>query len=169
MYATRSTGSKPLQKLTAKSPVSRNSKDYPQQQREQQQKRSLQQKEQRQQQEKKVQKQQQKQSYQKQQQQKQEKIVQKQQKQQAQQQKQQQQQQHQHEQQTKKPNQATNVVKQKARNCSFWSYPAEVKTFENPRIKLDPTRFIYPGIVWGPNNQVIGMVDSTLFAIKLNR
>ena len=82
---------------------------------------------------------------------------------------QQQQPEHQHEQQQKQLIQPTNGVKEKSRNCSFWSYPAEVKTFENPRIKLDPTRFIYPGIVWGPNNQVIGMVDSTLFAIKLNR
>ena len=64
---------------------------------------------------------------------------------------------------------STSLVKDASTYCSFWSYPAEVKSYENPRIKLDPNRFFYPGLTGGFNNQIIGLRESTFVAISLNR
>nr|XP_026691833.1 uncharacterized protein LOC100187397 isoform X2 [Ciona intestinalis] len=38
-----------------------------------------------------------------------------------------------------------------------------------PRIKLNPNKFLLPSLVWGPNNQLLGFLDSIVVAIKLNR
>ena len=56
-----------------------------------------------------------------------------------------------------------------ATNCSLWSFPNKVQAIENPRIRLDPNRFLYPGLIWGLNNQLIGLRESTFLAISLNR
>ena len=54
-------------------------------------------------------------------------------------------------------------------SCSLWVYPSEFKTYDNPRIKLDPNRFLYSGMTWGPNNQIVGLIETAFIAIKLNR
>ena len=41
--------------------------------------------------------------------------------------------------------------------------------YDRPQIKLDPDRYLYPGIVYGPNNQIVGLIQSIYIAIKLNR
>uniref|UniRef100_H2YE79 Peptide-O-fucosyltransferase n=1 Tax=Ciona savignyi TaxID=51511 RepID=H2YE79_CIOSA len=40
---------------------------------------------------------------------------------------------------------------------------------ELPRIQLDGNKFMLPFLIWGPNNQLIGLRDSIFLAIKLNR
>ena len=54
-------------------------------------------------------------------------------------------------------------------SCFLWVYPSEFKTYDNPRIKLDPNRFLYSGMTWGPNNQIVGLIETAFIAIKLNR
>ena len=53
--------------------------------------------------------------------------------------------------------------------CSDWNFPEEMQVEKNPRIVLDPNRFFYPGLIWGPNNQVIGLQHSVYLTIRLNR
>ncbi|XP_078484741.1 uncharacterized protein LOC104265698 [Ciona intestinalis] len=45
----------------------------------------------------------------------------------------------------------------------------DIPTTYKPRIKLDPNKFLLPFLIWGPNNQLIGLRDSIFVAIKLNR
>jgi len=40
---------------------------------------------------------------------------------------------------------------------------------ESPQILLNPDRFLYPGLVWGPGNQMVGLWQSMYLAIRLNR
>ena len=47
--------------------------------------------------------------------------------------------------------------------CTNWS------TAVVPQIQLDPNRFFYPGLVGGPNNQLVGLLESIYIAIRLNR
>ena len=54
-------------------------------------------------------------------------------------------------------------------SCSLWTFPRELKVYDNPRIKLDPNRYLYGGNVQGPNNQIVGLIESIYIAIKLNR
>ena len=54
-------------------------------------------------------------------------------------------------------------------SCSLWTFPSELKVYDNPRIKLDPNRYLYGGNVQGPNNQIVGLIESIYIAIKLNR
>ena len=54
-------------------------------------------------------------------------------------------------------------------SCSLWTFPSELKVYDNPRIKLDPNRYLYGGNVQGPNNQIVGLIESIYMAIKLNR
>ena len=54
-------------------------------------------------------------------------------------------------------------------NCTLWRFPSEVDTDRTPRLQLDPNRFLYPGLIWGPNNQIKGLQQAVYLAIKLNR
>ena len=58
---------------------------------------------------------------------------------------------------------------QKAENCSDWAFPTTFKEIKHPKIILNSNRFLYPGLIWGPNNQIIGLKNSIYLAIKLNR
>ena len=39
----------------------------------------------------------------------------------------------------------------------------------NPKINLDPERLLIPVLEWGPNNQIRGLMETMLLAIKMNR
>lgn len=39
----------------------------------------------------------------------------------------------------------------------------------NPEIKLNSRGYLLPYLVWGPNNQLVGAIESVFVAIKLNR
>ena len=41
--------------------------------------------------------------------------------------------------------------------------------FENPVIPLDAGKYLLPELTYGPNNQLIGLVESVVVAIRLNR
>jgi len=56
-------------------------------------------------------------------------------------------------------------TKQCAWSCKRTNWTEQVK----PLLRLDPTRFLYPGLVGGPNNQLCGLMDSIYLAIRLNR
>ena len=53
--------------------------------------------------------------------------------------------------------------------CKLWQFQSAVKTYENPQIKLNPDLFLYPGLLAGPNNQIVGLLHSMYLAIRLNR
>ena len=53
--------------------------------------------------------------------------------------------------------------------CKLWQFSQAVKTYENPQIKLSPNLFLYPGLLAGPNNQIVGLLHSMYLAIRLNR
>jgi len=50
-------------------------------------------------------------------------------------------------------------------HCQFTNWSNEII----PVIKLDPGRFLYPGLVYGPNNQICGLHDAIYLSIRLNR
>lgn len=52
--------------------------------------------------------------------------------------------------------------------CSIWNFSVKNDS-EKPRIVLDSKRFLYPAVIWGPNNQLIMFYQSIYLAIKLNR
>lgn len=52
--------------------------------------------------------------------------------------------------------------------CRSWKISRIWKN-EEPQIKLDPKRILYPGIMYGPNNQVQGLKESIYFSIRTNR
>ena len=54
-------------------------------------------------------------------------------------------------------------------NCKFWKYPNQVEFNGSSFFTLDPKRFLYPALIWGPNNQIKGLQQSVYLAIKLNR
>ena len=54
-------------------------------------------------------------------------------------------------------------------DCSSWEIPSNWKSENNPLIKLDPKRFLYPGLLYGPNNQITGFKETIYLAIRLNR
>ncbi|XP_076815081.1 uncharacterized protein LOC143461157 isoform X2 [Clavelina lepadiformis] len=54
-------------------------------------------------------------------------------------------------------------------NCSTWRKPLHNVSALSSQITLAPDRFLYPGLIWGPNNQVIGLFQSIYVAIRLNR
>jgi len=56
-------------------------------------------------------------------------------------------------------------TEQCAWSCKRTNWTEQVK----PLLQLDPTRFLYPGLVGGPNNQLCGLLDSVYLAIRLNR
>jgi len=53
--------------------------------------------------------------------------------------------------------------------CTMWKYPPQVELNGVPRINLDPNRFLYPSLVWGPSNQIEGLQQAVYLSIKLNR
>ena len=54
-------------------------------------------------------------------------------------------------------------------NCEFWKYPHRIEFNGSSFITLDPKRFLYPALIWGPNNQIKGLQQAVYLAIKLNR
>ena len=54
-------------------------------------------------------------------------------------------------------------------DCSLWEIPSNWKSENNPLIKLNPERFLYPGLMYGPNNQITGFKETIYLAIRLNR
>ena len=54
-------------------------------------------------------------------------------------------------------------------NCKFWKYPYQVEFNGSSFFTLDPERFLYPALIWGPNNQIKGLQQAVYLAIKLNR
>ena len=58
---------------------------------------------------------------------------------------------------------------QKTINCSDWAFPTKFEKIKHPKIILNSDRFLYPGLIWGPNNQIIGLKNSIYLAIMLNR
>ncbi|CAK8679898.1 unnamed protein product [Clavelina lepadiformis] len=58
----------------------------------------------------------------------------------------------------------------KSVNCTLWEpYPDDLIATFPSRIKLNPSRFLYPGFYGGPNNQIMGLLQSIYVAIRLNR
>ncbi|CAK8678797.1 unnamed protein product [Clavelina lepadiformis] len=54
--------------------------------------------------------------------------------------------------------------------CSLWKEDEENSIFTFiPQIRLHPGRFLYPGSYGGPNNQIMGLLQSVFLAIRLNR
>ena len=58
---------------------------------------------------------------------------------------------------------------QKAENCSDWAFPRKFQEAKHPKINLNSEKFLYPGLIWGPNNQITGFKKSIYLAIRLNR
>ena len=54
-------------------------------------------------------------------------------------------------------------------DCSAWTFPATFKEIKDPQIVLNSDKFLFPGLIWGPNNQIIGLKNSIYLAIALNR
>ncbi|XP_076813384.1 uncharacterized protein LOC143459948 [Clavelina lepadiformis] len=54
-------------------------------------------------------------------------------------------------------------------NCSTWRKPLRNVSALSSQIILAPDRFLYPGLIWGPNNQIVGLFQSIYVAIRLNR
>ena len=54
-------------------------------------------------------------------------------------------------------------------DCSDWTLPDINKINEKSSISLDPEKFLYPGLLWGPNNQIMGLKHAVYVAIRLNR
>ena len=54
-------------------------------------------------------------------------------------------------------------------DCSEWAFPATFKEIKGTQIVLNSDKFLYPGLIWGPNNQIIGLKNSIYLAITLNR
>ncbi|CAK8689387.1 uncharacterized protein LOC143459947 isoform X2 [Clavelina lepadiformis] len=53
--------------------------------------------------------------------------------------------------------------------CSTWRKPLHNVSALSSQITLAPDRFLYPGLIWGPNNQIVGLFQSIYVAIRLNR
>jgi len=54
-------------------------------------------------------------------------------------------------------------------SCTCHCIRANWSTAVVPQIPLDPDRFLYPGLIGGPNNQLVGLWESIYIAIRLNR
>ena len=54
-------------------------------------------------------------------------------------------------------------------DCFTWKYSKLQNKKKTPAVKLDPKRILYPGIVWGPNNQLKGLKESIYLAVRTNR
>jgi len=54
-------------------------------------------------------------------------------------------------------------------NCSFWKHPSRVEFNGSSRFHLDSNRFLYPALIWGPNNHIKGLRQAVYISIKLNR
>ncbi|XP_076817899.1 uncharacterized protein LOC143463324 isoform X1 [Clavelina lepadiformis] len=55
-------------------------------------------------------------------------------------------------------------------NCTLWEpYRDDLIATLPSRIQLNPSRFLYPGFYGGPNNQIMGLLQSIYVAIRLNR
>ncbi|XP_076817900.1 uncharacterized protein LOC143463324 isoform X2 [Clavelina lepadiformis] len=62
------------------------------------------------------------------------------------------------------------LTQTKSVNCTLWEpYRDDLITPFSTRIKLNPSRFLYPGFYGGPNNQIMGLHQSIYVAIRLNR
>ena len=62
------------------------------------------------------------------------------------------------------------LTQTKSVNCTLWEpYRDDLITPFSTRIKLNPSRFLYPGFYGGPNNQIMGLHQSIYVAISLNR
>ena len=59
--------------------------------------------------------------------------------------------------------------KHAATSCALWQFPDRVQKNEKPTIILNSNRYLYPGLVGGPSNQAIGLLDAVYLAITLNR
>ncbi|XP_076824685.1 uncharacterized protein LOC143470435 [Clavelina lepadiformis] len=65
---------------------------------------------------------------------------------------------------------STKVRQRRSTNCSLWgAYPNQLITSLASQIKLNPKNFLYPGLFGGPNNQLMGLLQSIFVAIRLNR
>nr|CAB3263285.1 uncharacterized protein LOC108950060 [Phallusia mammillata] len=55
-------------------------------------------------------------------------------------------------------------------DCLLWDKQPNLWDIDlEPQIKLDSTKFLYPGLIWGPNNQIVGLWQSIYLALRLNR
>ena len=68
----------------------------------------------------------------------------------------------------KEPSTSLNISKF-TRDCTLWQFPDQLQSFNRPRITLHPNRFLYPGLIWGPNNQIEGLMHVIYLSISLNR
>ena len=59
--------------------------------------------------------------------------------------------------------------KEDSSNCDDWGIPEKWNPNASPQIGTNPDLLLYPGLVWGPNNQIVGFKVSILLAIRLNR
>ena len=62
-----------------------------------------------------------------------------------------------------------NPVVEEDNNCSSWDFPKKIQINKAPQIPLDPDRFLYPGVIWGPYNQILGLQHAIYLTIRLNR
>ncbi|CAK8689385.1 uncharacterized protein LOC143459949 [Clavelina lepadiformis] len=53
--------------------------------------------------------------------------------------------------------------------CSLWEEPTYKVSNLSSQILLDPDKFLYPGLINGPNNHIYGLWQSVYLAIRLNR
>lgn len=54
-------------------------------------------------------------------------------------------------------------------DCTKWSLKSDAINAASPAITLDSSKFLYPGFLWGPNNQMIEFWHAIYIAIRLNR
>ena len=65
--------------------------------------------------------------------------------------------------------QLKNLVIEYEDTCSDWNFSKKIQVEKKPQIVLDPNRFLYPGLIGGPNNQILGLQQSIYLTIRLNR
>ncbi|XP_078495031.1 uncharacterized protein LOC108950060 [Ciona intestinalis] len=63
----------------------------------------------------------------------------------------------------------TDFVKTANPTCASWRTEINWSKPVKPTIQLDPGKYLYPGLIWGPNNQIVGLWQSMYLAIRLNR
>ena len=54
-------------------------------------------------------------------------------------------------------------------DCSLWKIPDRLNVSKKPLIKLNPSLYLYPGMVGGPNNQIVRFIQAIYLAVRLNR
>nr|XP_018670283.1 uncharacterized protein LOC108950060 [Ciona intestinalis] len=63
----------------------------------------------------------------------------------------------------------TDFVKTASPTCASWRTGINWSKPVKPTVHLNSEKYLYPGLIWGPNNQIVGLWQSMYLAIRLNR